>query len=90
MAEQSSELMLTILQGLQSDMGEVKRTLADHSVRLGHIDERLANMDMQFTYTLGLASGAEFKAQTSARRALDVEKRMDELTARVEQLEKAH
>ncbi len=90
MAEVTNELMLSILQDLRSDMGDVKRTLSDHSARLAHIESDMGDLKAQFTYALGLASGAEFKAHSAARQASDVEKRVDDLTARVEQLEKAH
>jgi ubiquinone biosynthesis protein UbiJ len=90
MADVSNELMLTILQGVQSDIGEMKKTLTNLDGRVGHIEADVSDLKLQFTYTLGLASGADFKAQTATRHAADVEKRVDELTARVEQLEKAH
>ncbi len=74
---------------------EIRTTLDAHTKRFDAIDRRLAHIEeqqddlsVQVTYALGLATNASLKAQTSGSRAEEATNRIDELLARVEELEK--
>jgi hypothetical protein len=88
MADEPENQTLHLLRGIRETLDQHSSVLADLSKRLNHMDEQVGDLKLQFTYTLGLAAGADFKAQTATRDAADTDRRMDELTARIEQLEK--
>ena len=90
MAEPDWALWQSILQQLRGDMTEVRRTLATHSERLTHIDDHLGELSFQSKHTLGSATGTDIKSSAANRRSVETGKRLDELTARVEELEKTH
>ena len=89
MADETENVVVHILRELQVDMADVKRTLARHSERFERVGEQLDEFIFQSTHTLGMATGADIKSQAASRRATATNERLDELTARLEELEKA-
>ena len=82
MAEEPADLVLPVLQQLQSGLTEIKATLADHGRRLEHIERDMKDLRGQFIYALGAATAADLRSR-------EVEGRADELDEKMKALEAA-
>ena len=85
MAEPDWGVWQTILQQIQADTGELKTSLARLDRRVDHIERDMKDLRVQFTYALGAATAADFRARELDARLDDVDERLKALeTARAE------
>jgi chromosome segregation ATPase len=90
MAEPDWTLIETVLRELQADMAAVKGTLAQHGAKLDAIEKETRGLRDLSKMALGAGTGAEYLAEQAQQAADRANKRLDELTARIEALEDAH
>ncbi|MEX6507522.1 hypothetical protein [Jiella sp. M17.18] len=79
MSDEPDNLVLQLLRDIRADIGEVKYTLAKHSERFDHVDQRLEEVHDTLYTVAGAAVHANVRHDTVAERLKTLEERVSRL-----------
>ena len=82
MPKQPEDLVVRILRDIQATLAEHTKTLADHTNRFEHIEQRLDDVNEGMVTALGLASHAHVRDETMRKDINDLKKRVKRLEAK--------
>lgn len=81
-----SDMIIPMLQRIQSDMSEMKRDTRERLERLdgriGNLEERFEALGPYITYTMGLHGQNRADVEVQAAELSDIKRRLDQLEAR--------